>query len=525
MLLLLPLLVVSSLAPYTAEAAASGRNRRPNDVASFVLFDNGSSSGGVDVSLSPDDFRSGSDSDAPPGEAFAVDMSRLVDVSKYMAPKPVVATRAFREDGELITKFEQLLPAEDEDENENGSGEGRKRRVYLVANGLEFVWPFVELGHLQRVSPNVMIPLNASSSSSSSSSGGGGGGDRPPVVIESMSESPRVFRIHNMCTPDESRSIIENALSLKGASALHRSTVGEDETTDTRTSENAWDSDSDVAKALISRSFRVTNIEENPGKRDGLQIVRYKSGQGYNTHPDYFENGRRNGDDDFDFNPYSGGSNRFATVFIYLNDVPENQGGFTVFPRAPSIVPVRPVPRRALEMFEIGTWQRHVTEKCYTRLAVPPALGTAALFYSITPDGRIDSKSHHAACPLIGKGGEEEDDDDPDRALKWGANIWLWNRQRYGEVRTGDPRSLLIRNECDEDVYLTWEGRDNGVMEGGRAMNMNTYEFHRFKAHFRGYKEKAFAEYTVESEPSDGVQTWTVRRPRVVTFDGSKEEL
>eukprot|EP00957_Ditylum_brightwellii_P117314 8947201-Ditylum_brightwellii.AAC.1 len=61
---------------------------------------------------------------------------------------------------------------------------------------------------------------------------------------------------------------------------------------------------------MIARSFQLTNIEEDDGKRDGLQVVRYIPGQGYNTHPDYFTT---QDDSDFDFHPYSGGSNRFAT--------------------------------------------------------------------------------------------------------------------------------------------------------------------------------------------------------------------
>jgi len=476
--------VIVVLAALSRGESATAASASPGSVT-FTLFDNGSSKGGVDVTLSPSDFRESPDA---PGESFAVDMSRRIRVSKYNATEPVVATKAFREDGEHVTEYRQLEPDSEE-------GENVRRRVYLVADGLEFVWPFVSLGHRQVVSPSVLRPASE---------------DGGPVTIESMSETPRVFRVHNICSEDEARALIENALSLTGDKAIKRSTVGEDDVTETRTSENAWDSESDAAKVLITRSFNLTNIEETAGKRDGLQIVRYYPGQGYNTHPDYFEPSRGVAED-FDFNPYSGGSNRFATVFVYLNDLADEDGGFTVFPRAPSIVPKRNVPDEALNMFQPHTWQSRVTEKCYSSLAVPPKLGTAALFYSITPDGRVDPSSHHAACPLI-------------RGVKWGANIWLWNRQRYGEIRTGDPRTLLISNEADEDVYITWERRDNGVVPPGRTVHMNTFEFHRFKAHFDGYKGKAFDEYTVESEPHE--QSWAIRRPRVITIeDTTNDEL
>ena len=46
-------------------------------------------------------------------------------------------------------------------------------------------------------------------------------------------------------------------------------------------------------------------------------------------------------DNDHDWDPRSGGSNRFATVFLYLSDVAE--GGQTVFPLAET----RRTPRQA----------------------------------------------------------------------------------------------------------------------------------------------------------------------------------
>ena len=263
-----------------------------------------------------------------------------------------------------------------------------------------------------------------------------------------------------------------------------------------RTSDNTWDHESPEAKVMITRSFQLTNIVEDAGKRDGLQVVRYHPGQGYNTHPDFFtpKDGHEN---DFDFNPYSGGSNRFATVFMYLND-PE-EGGCTVFPRAPAAGPAMEMPPEAKDMFKKGTWEHTVNEDCYSKLAVPPKLGTAALFYSVTPDGRIDPQSHHAACPLI-------------KGIKWGANIWIWNKQRFGEIRTGEKRTVIMKNNADETVYISWEGKASGVIEPGQSMNMNSFEYHRFKASFGSHTEKAFDTFTVQSEGDP--QKWEMKRPR-----------
>jgi prolyl 4-hydroxylase len=466
----------------------------------------------VTVTLTPDEFTAitrvndanNDDTAAPPGEAFAIAMSSRIEVSKYMAPKPVIATRAYREDGEFITSFDQLRPALssqcdaalDGDGTEmtiagacTGSGDDATslRRVYLVAEGLEFMWPFVEYGHRQVVSPNV-VPPNSDG----------------PVVLESMAELPRVFRVYNMATEEEAKAVIETALNATGETALKRSTVGSGKDADGndiahedhgRTSDNSWDYESPAAKTMMTRSFQLTNIEEDSGKRDGLQVVRYTQGQGYNTHPDFFT--QKDDDDGFDFNPYSGGSNRYATVFMYLND-PE-EGGYTVFPRAPDPGPVRVMPPEAEGMFEMGTWEHTVNNDCYTKLAVPPKLGTAALFYSATPDGRIDPQSHHAACPLI-------------KGTKWGANIWIWNKQRYGELRTGEKRTVNIVNKAGETVYISWEGKDNGSIEPNESLILNTFEYHRFKASFGSHKEKQIALFTVQSKPDH--QVWEIKQPR-----------
>ena len=307
------LLLVTILATFAAAAASTEEQS-----ATFVLYDNGSSRNGVEVTLAASEFTelststSDDDDDAPPGEGFALAMSTKITVSKYRAPLPVLATRGFREDGELITEFDQLKP-----EASSSSVPALLRRVYLVADGLEFVWPFVELGHRQVVSANVVPPTSAG-----------------PLVLESVGDSPRVFQVHNIASEEEANAIIDTALNATGDNALKRSTVGsgtDDDGNDLskedfgRTSDNSWDHESPAAKVMISRSFQLTNIEEDPGKRDGLQVVRYTPGQGYNTHPDYFT-AKDEGSRDFDFYPYSGGSNRFATVsnvFVDLETIDE----------------------------------------------------------------------------------------------------------------------------------------------------------------------------------------------------------
>lgn len=75
--------------------------------------------------------------------------------------------------------------------------------------------------------------------------------------------------------------------------------------------------------------------------------------------------------------------NRFATVFLYLNDCPE--GGETVFPYS-------------RERIVTGI-EREGMHECSEGLAVPPTRLTASMFYSQTPDNAPDPASLHGGCP------------------------------------------------------------------------------------------------------------------------------
>ena len=57
-----------------------------------------------------------------------------------------------------------------------------------------------------------------------------------------------------------------------------------------------------------------------------------------------------------------------------------------------------------------------------------------------------------------------------------------------------------MKNSADETVYISWEGKASGVIEPGQSMNMNSFEYHRFKASFGSHTEKAFDAFTVQSE-------------------------
>ena len=111
-------------------------------------------------------------------------------------------------------------------------------------------------------------------------------------------------------------------------------------------------------------------------------------------------------------------------------------------------------------------------------LAVYPKKGDALLFYSQTPEARLDKMSYHGGCPVI-------------RGTKWGANVWIWNRKRpvfnkdniNGNGPTNVHASFVNNRGFTVDLY--WINHDNVLalfhtFPPGHAFNLNTHLGHRW---------------------------------------------
>lgn len=311
----------------------------------------------------------------------------------------------YSDHGILITSFSQI-PS-----NTN---------VYVVQEGFHFVWPT----GIKQVVSNLKDT-------------------KQEVIIESLEDNTRIFRLHNFVTAEETDQLIANAKRMKltpSTAGLHQKGATGDnqgELIAGRTSHNAWDQASALSTKLKKRSFDLLRMKFKVEASDGFQVVHYDPSQLYMPHHDFFE--LQQSTKKWSFDPKKGGSNRFATIFLYLSDV--ELGGDTVFPRIPGNFPPTDglsdeyIKERKDTLFP-GIYEKHqFLDQCRNRFRVKPKKGDAILFYHQNRRGDLDETTLHGACP-------------PLQGEKWGANLWIWNRQTYM------PYYIEIMNRMSKPVQL-----------------------------------------------------------------------
>eukprot|EP01041_Mallomonas_annulata_P007927 gene7927-16219_t len=255
----------------------------------IIAYENGDSANGVDLRIS---------------RQYCTKTTKLSKVICMMATFETTCT-VYSSIGIPIKSCEDIKDGDD---------------VFMVHADRLFIWPSYEVGH--RVSiPHVKSPTVNQ------------------MEMETISISPRVFRVKNFFSVQEAETLINNALGIHDDEhRLKRSSTGAVgyNIDNKRTSENAFDTGSEVAMLLKRRSFELLGIQPyDETYADGLQILRYNVSTAYISHMDWIDG---NGDPkEHNWDSKGQGTNRFATILLYLSDVIE--GGETVFPNAPPLLP------------------------------------------------------------------------------------------------------------------------------------------------------------------------------------------
>jgi hypothetical protein len=154
--------------------------------------------------------------------------------------------------------------------------------VFIVPQGKLFMWPTFHIGHIAKVthinlSNNFIDSMFASISSN----------NNDVIEIETISLEPKVFKVRNFFSNAEADGLIANALRItEDDYKLKRSSTGTEYSIDSyRTSENAFDTNSELARNLKKRVFELLGIfpyEEMMA--DGLQVLRYNQTTAYRHH-------------------------------------------------------------------------------------------------------------------------------------------------------------------------------------------------------------------------------------------------
>jgi len=155
-----------------------------------------------------------------------------------------------------------------------------------------------------------------------------------PISLQVIALAPRIFELFNFFSKHEAEEVIEHILQETSEThKMQRSATGATghNIIDKRTSENGFDVASKSAVALKRRGLEVLGFDEYQETfTDGLQVLRYNQSQAYINHDDYIATNDLT--DEHDYQSQNIGSNRYATILLYLSDIPEDGGGKTVFP-------------------------------------------------------------------------------------------------------------------------------------------------------------------------------------------------
>lgn len=253
--------------------------------------------------------------------------------------------------------------------------------------------------------------------------------------VVQLSWKPRAFHIKGFLSEEECDHIINTSKPQLEESLVVNSDTGKFMKSTVRTSLGAqfgrgFDA---VFRRIEKRIASVTMIPVE--HQEGTQVLHYVNGQKYDVHYDTFHdtvNSRK-----------ENGGQRIVTFLMYLS-TPE-EGGETVFPFADLKVSGPGWSECALQGF-----------------AHKPKRGDAMMFYSLTPDGKVDPASQHGSCPTL-------------KGTKWSATKWIHIYPFGMAPPTPDPNGCEDTNEsCAEWAFFDECTKNPGYMLTGCKKSCKT---------------------------------------------------
>jgi len=443
--------------------------------------DEGSSLSGI--ALRPCDFKTFDDFLQIGCQAvrrLTINNASIVDpplqIAEHADCVPAHGARAFDANGTRLTNIEQILALKNYWQHMSNHGKVAAD-IWFVPSTTHFVWPAFKAGHQTQYNDQDRI-----------------------ITLTTAAIKPAVFLIDSFLNKKEADQVItRNKPKIKPSEVGLVGRAGDR----TRTSSNAWDTSSPIARILISRAFTLLNIESDRKLEDGLQVLHYDLTQWYKPHVDYFtsKNGGGNGVQDDAFSNadplLNNGTNRFATVFLYLSDTQE--GGETCFPLSTTHASYQGGRLTAAGTMKTPGFIRESDASwiCNTSseaLRVAPQAAKAVLFYSQRGDSSLDPYSLHGSCPVI-------------QGYKWAANLWVWNRPRDAldkakaqarqagghkfnkKISPHNNLQVSFHNSNPFQVHLFWKNLDQDTLvkmttlpANDGAINFNTFQDHIFIA-------------------------------------------
>lgn len=365
--------------------------------------------------------------------------------------------------------------------------------VFVVPVGKQFIVPTRGVGHTSSIQ-HIHNPTGNS------------------IILDTVSDYPRIFKLFNFFSKEEANSLILSALTdMNNSTKLKNSNDYNNDSEIERVSETALVYKTETAITIKKRAFDMLGLYPyNETLAEGLQVTRYEEAGAFNIHSAY--KNPKSSKKNHNYDSSKGGSNRYVGLFLYLNTPIE--GGHTVFPELETFQPkvcdendteeisekeksigsplcnAAKIPtateafaetkhliesRNLSNKMPIDGWQHTLLAKCRTSLSIPVYSLEALLVYTQHPDGSPDYLTKHGSCPVI-------------QGHKWVATLWVWNGQKDDIAISEDNKnkkelfgvSASFENIDLIGVQLYWEDQLWQELNMGVPAKVNTFAGHRW---------------------------------------------